>query len=577
MRKTQSTKHSIRIPKQTVLICTLLALLSSTVLTEVNHYEVLGVSKRATKKQIKKAYKKLIVKFHPDRNKKREKWAKNQFIKVSTAYDILSDPEKRKIYDQFGDEGIKNFEQHGNAHGAGGGGFGGFGGGGGMNIEDIIGAFFGGGGGGGSGRRQGRQQRRRRDQGQRQRQRQRRRQYQENSQYGHSSDGFEFRSGDDGEDFGEQQKETKKVLEHEHFIQIESEDMLPDFDTLTDSYGLFMYKPKHVSQKRRQQSRSGKSGLVMAEKLQNFIEKFGAFLKVGLLNCETFEVACQRLHTKIGIRDQNAPNYTVFGEQGKFRTLNLDRPDLNLNRIVGTHVSLMKKNVFRLNETNIADFFNKNVNKHIVTLFTNKPKPSLLFLTLANIFKDQYIFTEIHVSQKILLKDFKVNANDVPKLMVLKDPSTFEGYFYEGELKTKLLIIFLSQKLKQLKQDNKKVAVYNRTTLASGQCGPKDSTFCLMVLSNSSKNVKWLVERLTKIGKAYASDPLKIFVFEDQQKFAKVFGDSKIVFMKGKRRKFKGKEEGLWQIEDQQLKNFIDMGMSGGMLQGRFKSLEDLF
>jgi curved DNA-binding protein CbpA len=539
-----------------------------------DHYQVLGVGKKATQKQIKKAYKKLIVKYHPDRNKKREKWAKNQFIQVSNAYEVLSDPEKRKIYDQFGDEGIKNFEQHGNAHGAGGG-FGGFGGGGGMNIEDIIGAFFGGGGGGG-GRGGGRQQRRRRrrDRGQRQRQRQRseyRREYSQEEQYG-NSDGFEFRSGDDGENFG-QQKETKKVLQHEHFIEIESEDMLPDFDSLTDSYGLFMYKPQHVKQSRK----GSNAGLVMAEKLQSLVEKFGSFLKVGLLNCETFEVACGRLHAKVGSVNPGAPMYTVFGHLGKFKTLSLDRPDLKLNRIVSTHVNLMQKNVVRLTEKTLPEFVNANVNKNIVTLFTNKPKPSLLFLTLANIFRDKYIFTEVHVSEKSLFEKFGVDVKKVPRLMVMKDLVSFEGWTYEGDLKKKLLIIFLSQKLKQLKEESKKVGVFSKAQLESGQCGVKDSSFCLLVLSNSPGNDKWLLERLNKVARNYSSDPLKIFLFNDKQKFAEVFGDNKIVFMKAKRRKFKGKDQGLWQLQDQQLRDFIDMGMSGGMLQGRFKTLEHLF
>ena len=563
----QSNGKTFLLSCRILLTFFMLAILSNISQAKKSHYEILGVRKNATEKQIKKSYKKLIVKFHPDRNKKREKWAKNQFIKVSEAYDVLGDAKKRKIYDQFGDEGIKNFEQHGDPRGQGGfGGFGG-GGGGGMNIEDIIGAFFGGGGGGGRQQRR----RRRRDRGQRQRQRRR-----QGQQQGQSSDGFQFNSGDDGENFGEQ-KPTKKLLEHEHFIIIESEDMLPDLDVLTESYGLFMYKPEHINFEGRRGSQRGGTGRVMAEKLQNFIEKFGSFLKVGLLNCGQFEVACERLYSRVGLRNKNSPVYTVFGHEKKFKKLDLGRPDLNLNRIVGTHVSLMQKNVIRLTNNNFNDFVNKNVNKNIVVLFTNKPKSSLLFLTLANIFKKNYIFTEIHTSQRDLLKKFKIDSSKVPKLMVLKDASTFNGYFYDGDLKKKKLIIFLSQKLKQLKEEGKKIGLYTKSILESGQCGVKDSNYCLIVLSNSSANVKWLVERLTKISKKYASDPLKMFVFSDQNKFSQVFGDKKIVFLKGKRRKYKGKEEGLWKIDDQELQNFIDMGMSGGMLQGRFKTLENLF
>jgi hypothetical protein len=307
------------------------------------------------------------------------------------------------------------------------------------------------------------------------------------------------------------------------------------------------------------------------------VEKFGSYMKVALLNCSNYSVACDRIYERIKTRKRKVPIYTVFGHKKQFKKLDLGRPDLNLNKIVGTHVSLMKKNVVRLNKNNIQTYLKKNVNKHIVILFTNKSKPGLLYLNLANIFKDKYLFTEIHTSDTELLKQFKVNAKDVPKLMVLKDPSNYEGYFYEGNLKRKLLIIFLSQKLKQLKEESKKIGLYTRSIYEAGQCGLKDSTFCLFVLSNSSKNTKWLIERLTKVGAKYSSDPLKIYVLDDKEKFSKVFGEHKIVFLKGKRRKYKGKEEGLWQIEDQDLENFIDMGMSGGMLRGRFQTLEDLF
>lgn len=368
------------------------------------------------------------------------------------------------------------------------------------------------------------------------------------------------------------------MLEHEHFIIINSEDMLPDFDELIDAYGLFMYNPEHIDLSgRRGAGRSGGTGLVMAEKLQNFVEKYGTYMKVALLNCATYTIACDRIYKRIGVRKQRVPVYTVFGHNKQFRKLDLGRPDLNLNKIVGTHVSMMKKNVTRLDQKNIQGYLKKNINKNIVILFTNKPKPGLLYLNLANIFKDKYLFTEIHTSETKLLQQFKVKSSEVPKLFVLKDSSTYEGYFYDGKLKKKSMIIFLSKKLKQLKEENKKIGLYNKSVYETGQCGVKDSTYCLFVLSNSKKNIKWLIERLTKISTKYTSDPLKIYVLDDKDKFSTVFGDNKIVFLKGKRRKYKGKEQGLWQIKDEELENFIDMGMSGGMLQGRFKSLEDLF
>ena len=103
-------------------------------------YEVLGVSKDASDAEIKKAYRKLSKKYHPDLN--HEPGAEEKFKEVNEAYEILSDPQKKAQYDQFGTTGDQGFGG-GDAGGYGDfGGFSNFGGAGG--FEDIFGSFFGG-------------------------------------------------------------------------------------------------------------------------------------------------------------------------------------------------------------------------------------------------------------------------------------------------------------------------------------------------------------------------------------------------------------------------------------------------
>lgn len=87
-----------------------------------DYYSVLGVSKSATPEEIKKAYKLMALKFHPDRNTDNPDEATKKFKEVGEAYEVLSDSQKRKIYDQFGHEGL----QRGSGVGGGGGGFSGF-------------------------------------------------------------------------------------------------------------------------------------------------------------------------------------------------------------------------------------------------------------------------------------------------------------------------------------------------------------------------------------------------------------------------------------------------------------------
>ena len=114
-----------------------------------DYYEVLGLQKGASAEDIKKAYRKAAMKYHPDRNPG-DKEAEEKFKEVGEAYEVLSDDEKRARYDQYGFAGVDPNYAAGGAGGYGGfdgfGGFGGFG-----DLGDIFGDLFG----GGSGRRSG--------------------------------------------------------------------------------------------------------------------------------------------------------------------------------------------------------------------------------------------------------------------------------------------------------------------------------------------------------------------------------------------------------------------------------------
>ncbi|MBA7484271.1 Chaperone protein DnaJ [subsurface metagenome] len=70
-----------------------------------DYYQILGVPRNVTKEQIKKAYRKLAMQHHPDRNPGKEKWANEKFKEINEAFSVLGDPQKRSQYDQFGTVG----------------------------------------------------------------------------------------------------------------------------------------------------------------------------------------------------------------------------------------------------------------------------------------------------------------------------------------------------------------------------------------------------------------------------------------------------------------------------------------
>nr|QEG03108.1 DnaJ protein ERDJ3B isoform X1 [Cymbidium ensifolium] len=111
----------------------LLAILFSLALASLgakSYYEVLQVPKGASDEQIKRAYRKLALKYHPDKNQGNEE-ANKRFAEINNAYEVLTDSEKRGIYDRYGEEGLR---QHAASGGRGPG----------MNIQDIFSSFFGG-------------------------------------------------------------------------------------------------------------------------------------------------------------------------------------------------------------------------------------------------------------------------------------------------------------------------------------------------------------------------------------------------------------------------------------------------
>ncbi|CAI0444712.1 unnamed protein product [Linum tenue] len=100
-----------------------------------DYYNILKVDKSASEDDLKKSYRKLAMKWHPDKNPNNKKEAEAKFKQISEAYDVLSDPQKRAIYDQYGEEGLNDIPPAGYGNGSNGPNS--------RNAEDIFAEFFG--------------------------------------------------------------------------------------------------------------------------------------------------------------------------------------------------------------------------------------------------------------------------------------------------------------------------------------------------------------------------------------------------------------------------------------------------
>jgi DnaJ-class molecular chaperone len=130
--RTRTSLTSLNAPSSQARFLFVLLSLVGTAMA-VDYYKLLGVSRDATIKEIKKAYRQKSLEFHPDKNK--EETAAEKFAEIARAYEVLSDEDKKNIYDRHGEEGLKQHEQQQGGGGGPGGGF-----------DDIFSHFFGGGG-----------------------------------------------------------------------------------------------------------------------------------------------------------------------------------------------------------------------------------------------------------------------------------------------------------------------------------------------------------------------------------------------------------------------------------------------
>lgn len=514
----------------TIAFTIVIFLLFSLSVSAENFYQILGVKKNATESEIKKAFKKLSIKYHPDKHKdeKSKAIAKEKFVKIANAYDVLSDPEKKLAYDSGGEEAVKQHEagQQGDGHS-------GFHGG--EDFQDIFNQFFG----GSKGRR---------------------------GKAGGSH--FRFTTG------GRRNQNMYHEQEHQHEKEtnyFENTDVLKlTISSLTkilsrnEIYFVLCYKDEDKELKNT------------IEMWKTLADKTYGIFKIGYINCNSEEELCE----EFSIRE--TPTILYFPEVGDEEQTY--KGIKSWEKIFQYGASKMQSFVRIVNSDNYGDFITSYPNIHKVILFTSKKTTPPLLKALSKYYQGKLNFGEIRQSENELCQRFKVK--NFPTLMVMSDGEQYTGVNYEGVLKRDYIEKFLNKfaydsslsKSSELKSTEVKELddkLYNKYN----NCNSNDNkNICVIYIVHSGKDISSENRLILNImSEKYKNDPLEFYyILEDKYShlwtsFKEEDKGSDIIIIKGKRKRYIAyKIDNVNKNWENSVNNLLENILSG---TGSFKSL----
>ena len=511
-----------------------------------DYYRLLGVKRTATKEEIRRAFKKLSLKYHPDKNKDNPKKAKEMFIKIANAYEVLSNDEKRKIYDQYGEEGIKANEQ-----GGGSGAHFNFDN---MGFEEIFSKFFGGGGGakfqfnmgGGGGNR---------------------RQSQSSGFGGFGSifDNIFGGGGFEGFQSGEQQgrqRKPKNGMKDQNYFKNTKVQMLK-MKSLTLLYSRrniwFVYFFKKGDQDYEK----------YVNTMIEFADKTEGLFNAGAVNCIKEEEICD----EFGV--SHTPSIIFFSENEK--DYNKYDGKVDFNSLFNYATKRMSYYVNEITKEKLNDFFSKKPDKYHVILFTSKDSTPSLYKALSKFFINKLIFGEVHKSQTELIELFKIR--DFPTLMVMIDEEKNKYEIYKKKMDYENIKTYLNKyATKQKSYTLTKVKEMNYNIYNTlGTCSNSDGkSICLIYLTKDNKPNRKDMQVLESIYDKYEKDHIKVFYlnYKRNRNIFKSFenlneSNAKAVIVKGKRKKYMNLDK---EEFENNIYNAIENVISGG---GNFKKMKE--
>ena len=489
-----------------------------------DYYKLLGVPRNASKQQIKKAFKKLSLKYHPDKNKNNKR-AKDMFVKIANAYEVLSNDEERKIYDQYGEEGVKQHQAGQNAGQGGGFNFNG------ANFDDIFKTFFGGGRGGMKGGR------------------------------------HKFHINMGGEGFGDfggfrgfkEEEEEKNYFENSDVISVKMDNLSKLISRRLNWFVLF-YKNMDV-------------GLEKTAKIfKDFASKTYGIFKVGSVNCINDEEICDEYNV------HSTPKILFFPESSKEEVTYKGKIEFGAMFKYGNKA--MQNFVRVINKDNFNDYLQNKPEIYHILLFTSKKSTPPLFKAFSKFYVGKLSFGEVRESEKELMQKFKVRKT--PKIIVLDDNGEEEEEF-KDEMKYERIKKFLGKFAYKKKEEDKSVklrqlneGLYNSV----GMCSASDGkNLCLIFINQNNELSKENKVKLERIGEKYINEHLKVF-FLNKENYPSIYkqiqqyksdNEEIIAFiLKGKRKRILTINTKVFKMETE-LFNLIENVLSGG---GNFKKFE---
>ncbi len=508
--------------KTAVLLFLALALL---VAAGEDYYRQLGIGRDAKPVEIKRAFRRLALRYHPDKNRDNPERAQQMFTKIANAYEVLSDPKKRQIYDLGGEENVKN-QGHGNGGGRED-----------MGFRDMFNEFFGG------ARRE-----RRRDNGPRFH-------FEAGSQR-HRGPGFFKDFGDkqqqqqnqpqkEKEDNKRETEKRRKPFEGSRVLQLDMAD-ITRFYRSGQAWYIYFFQ-------------SNDPGLLrLADKFIRLAEKSEDIFYVGAINCEEQEELCE----EFGV---SATPRLYFFRSGDPKSKEEVAGHTTVDELHTRAIRSIDSFVDVVNDRSYDEFMSKFPERIKVLYFgVSSTRVPPLLKALSSEYKNRLHFGL--ASGYSLTKRYKVSQK--PCLLVV-DSADEEGTVYPGEMKKDKISAFLRPfRLRRIKTKSNEVRQLTRALLDRGACKQDDRQMCLILFAGSE--FAPAVRQLADLTGKYASDNINFYFVSTQAQglaeFLKAFPkfDSlkeKLLIYKPWRRRyavFKGEFTG------EKLSAFIDDVLAGG-------------